>query len=88
MKDRKLTPNTKWIICMWDIRGDSPELTAKILKRTLKEVHKILAECKKDGYYDMVKNHIDYFDKVNARRALQGFASFLSSGVGGIEYEQ
>lgn len=66
--DRELTEDTKWIICMWDIRGDSPEETAIMLKRSLKQVKDIIAECKSDGYYDKVKRHIEEFDFECANR--------------------
>lgn len=88
MNDRKLTPDTKWIICMWDIRGDSAEETAKLLKRSLEQVTHIIAECKTDGYYDMVRRHIEHFDIVNARRAIADFAAALGLCQGGVEYEQ
>ncbi len=88
MKDRELTPDTKWIICMWDIKGDSPQDTAKILKRSLAQVTEIIAESKANGYYDMVRRHIEQFEIVNARRAIENFASFLRGQQGVIEYEQ
>ncbi len=88
MKDRELTPNTKWIICMWDIRGESAKETAMLLKRSLKQVTDVISQCKADGYYDMVRRHIEYFDIVNARHALAGFASALGLCQGGAEYEQ
>ena len=88
MTDRKLTRDTKWIICMWDIRGERVEETAMLLKRSIEQVKKIIADCRQDGYYDKVRRHIEYFDMVNARNALKGFASFLSHGQRGIEYEQ
>lgn len=59
---RELTEDTKWIICMWDIRGDAPEETAIMLQRSLKQVTDIIDECKADGYYDKVKRHIEEFD--------------------------
>ena len=72
--DRELTEDTKWIICMWDIRGDSPEETAIMLKRSLKQVNDIIAECKSDGYYDKVKRHIEEFDLRNAMRGKERVA--------------
>lgn len=88
MKDRELTPDTKWIICMWDIRGENALETAKLLKRSIEQVTNIIAQCKADGYYNMVRRHIEYFDTVNARYALEGFASAIASGYGSVEYEQ
>ena len=88
MNDRPFTSDTKWIICMWDIRGEEPLETAKLLKRSLNQVLKIIDDCKRDGFYQKVQNHIDYFDKVNARRALAGFAAALCGQRGGREYER
>lgn len=88
MTDRELTPDTKWIICMWDIRGESTKETAMLLKRSLKQVEQVIAECKADGYYDKVRRHINYFDSVNARAALYGFANALADKRGGMDYEQ
>ena len=88
MKDRELTPNTKWIVCMWDIRGESPIETAKLMKRSIKQIADIIAECRADGYYDKVRRHIEYFDITNARRALTGFASAISEMHGGNGIEQ
>ncbi len=88
MKDRELTPDTKWIICMWDIRGESPAETAKMLKRSVGQVTDILEQCRSDGYYSMVRRHVEHFDIVNARRALEGFARALADGEKGLEYEQ
>lgn len=88
MKDRELTSDTKWIICMWDIRGEPAAETAKMLKRSLKQVTDTLELCRRDGYYDMVRRHIEYFDIVNARRALAGFAGAVADGERGLEYEQ
>lgn len=88
MKDRELTPDTKWIICMWDIKGDPPQDTAKFLKRSLAQVTEIISESKADGYYDMVRRHIEQFEIVNARRAIENFASVLREQQGVIEYEQ
>ena len=65
---RELTEDTKWIICMWDIRGDAPEETAMLLQRSLKQVTDIIAECKADGYYDKVKRHIEEFDFICTNR--------------------
>ena len=88
MKDRELTPNTKWIVCMWDIRGESPLETAKLMKRSTEQILSIIAECKADGYYDKVRRHIEYFDITNARRALMGFASAIAEACGGEGVEQ
>ena len=87
MKDRELTPNTKWIVCMWDIRGESPLETAKLMKRSIGQILGIIAECKADGYYDKVRRHIEYFDITNAHRALMGFASAIADIGGGGEIE-
>lgn len=59
---RELTENTRWIVCMWDIKGDPPELTAMLLKRSLRQVKYIISKAKRDGYYDKVKKHIEIFD--------------------------
>lgn len=88
MKDRELTSDTKWIICMWDIRGESVFETAKFLKRSLEQVLSIIEECKADGYYDKVRRHIEHFDRVNAYRAIRGFASALADGYSEASYEQ
>ncbi len=88
MKDRELTPDTKWIICMWDIKGDAPQETAKILKRSLAQVIGIIEECKANGYYNSVRRHIEEFEIVNARYAIENFASLLKGQQGVIEYEQ
>ncbi len=88
MKDRDLTPDTKWIICMWDIKGDDAKDTAKFLKRSLAQVTSIIDECKANGYYDMVRRHIEHFEIVNARRAIENFASILRGPQGVTEYEQ
>ena len=88
MNDRAFTDDTKWIICMWDIRGESPLETAKLLKRSLNQVMGIIADCKSDGFYEKVRDHIDYFDRVNTRRALAGFAAALCGQRGGREYER
>ncbi len=77
MRDRELTPDTKWIICMWDIRGEDIEETAYLMKRSLRQVTEILNECKADGYYDKVRRHIEYFDAMNAKAAIESFASAL-----------
>ena len=77
MSDRELTPDTKWIICMWDIRGEDIAETAHLMKRSLRRVTEILNECKADGYYDKVKAHIEYFDSMNAKHAIEGFAAAL-----------
>ena len=72
---------------MWDIRGESPIETAKLMKRSVKQIADIITECKADGYYDKVRRHIEYFDIRNAHRALMGFASAIADtgGGGGIE---
>lgn len=88
MNDRELTPDTKWIICMWDIRGEDAAETAMLLKRSLKQVRSVIEECKADGYYDKVRRHIEYFDTVNANLALRGFASALKGYGGGVEYDR
>jgi len=88
MKDRELTPDTKWIICLWDIRGEDATETAMLLKRSLRQVTEIIQQCKADGYYDAVRRHVDYFDTVNARHALAGFAAALKEIGGGVEYER
>ncbi|MBE7013108.1 MAG: hypothetical protein E7416_03435 [Ruminococcaceae bacterium] len=88
MKDRELTPDTKWIICMWDIRGEDIAETAALMKRSLKQVTDILNQCKEDGYYDKVRRHIEYFDCVNAKAAIEGFAAALKEFGGGIECER
>lgn len=89
MKDRELTPHTKWIVCVWDIRGESILETAMLLKRSLSQVKEIIAECKADGYYDMVRRYIEDFDLVNARQALMGFAMALcDENQEALEYEQ
>lgn len=59
---RELTEDTRWIVCMWDVRGDAPEETAMILKRSLKQIKDIIAECKANGYYDKVKRCIEEYD--------------------------
>ena len=89
MRDRELTPHTKWIVCMWDIRGESITETAILLKRSLSQVKEIISECKADGYYDKVRRHIQDFDLVNARQALMGFAMALcDENQEVLEYEQ
>ena len=88
MTDRELTSDTKWIVCMWDIRGESVFDTAKILKRSCEQVRGIIEECKADGYYDTVRRHIEHFDMVNAGRAIRGFAAALCDGCGDVYYEQ
>ena len=88
MKDRELTPNTKWIVCMWDIRGESPTETAKLMKRSIEQILGIIKECKEDGYYEKVRRHIEYFDITNARKALMGFASAIAENGGGEFIEQ
>ena len=88
MKDRELTSDTKWIVCMWDIRGESVLETAKLLKRSMDQVKGIIAQCKADGYYDMVRRHIEHFDIINAHRAIRGFAAALADGCAEAEYEQ
>lgn len=71
--ERELTEDTKWIICMWDVRGESPAETAMLLKRSLKQVTDIIAECKADGYYDKVRRYIENFDMENSGRIIYGF---------------
>ena len=88
MTDRELTSDTKWIICMWDIRGECAFETAKLLKRSYEQVRSIIDECKADGYYDMVRRHIEHFDIVNAGRAIRGFAAALCDGGGDACCEQ
>ncbi len=88
MRDRELTPDTKWIVCMWDIKGEDIIETAMLLKRSIRQIKQIIRDCKADGYYDMVRRHIDYFDTVNARYALEGFASALKGDGGGVDYER
>ena len=88
MCDRPLTDDTKWIICMWDIRGEDIAETAKLLKRSIYQVTDVIKKCKEDGFYKKVKEHIDYFDVVNARRALSGFAAALNGNGEGWQYER
>lgn len=59
---RELTEDTRWIVCMWDIKGDPPELTAMLLKRSLEQVREIIEEAHGDGYYDKVKRHIEDYE--------------------------
>ena len=73
-----LSHETKWIICMWDIRGDSIIETATLLKMTLKDVKATIAECKEDGFYDKVRRHIEYFDMVNAKNGIDAFCFNLT----------
>lgn len=77
MYDRPLTENSEWIICMWDIRGDSPLETALVLKRSLAQVNETLQRCKENGFYDIVKRHIEIFDEIDTELALAGFADAL-----------
>lgn len=88
MKDRELTPDTKWIVCLWDIKGDDIIETAMLLKRSVAQIKAILDSCRADGYYDMVRRHVQYFDTVNARHALAGFAAALKGEGGGVDYER
>ena len=74
----ELSNETKWIICMWDIRGDSIKDTAIVLKLTLDEVRQAIAECKEDGFYDKVRRHIEYYDMTNARSGLEAFCRFFA----------
>lgn len=82
MSDRELTPDTKWIICMWDIRGEDIAETAYLMKRSLRQVTEILNECKTNGYYDKVRRHIEYFDSKNAKAAIDSFAATLKGERG------
>lgn len=75
--DRPLTPDTKWIVCMWDIKGDSPWETATILKRSLKQINDILDECMENGYYDKVRRHIEYFNMSSAKYPLPSIKKLL-----------
>lgn len=59
---RELTEDTRWIVCMWDIKGDAPEETAMVLKRSLEQVKEIIEEAHKDGFYDKVKKHIENYE--------------------------
>lgn len=76
----ELRHETKWIICMWDIRGDDVMETAKLLKMTLKDVKTTIAECKENGFYDKVRRHIEYFDMVNAKHGFGAFRFNLTKG--------
>ena len=78
--NERITEDIKWIICMWDVRGESDKETAMLLKLKLQEVRDVIAESKSNGYYDKVRRHIERFDAENAMRALRGFASFLADG--------
>lgn len=59
---RELTEDTRWIVCLWDIKGDAPEETAMVLKRSLRQIREILDEAHADGLYDKVKRHVEQFD--------------------------
>ncbi len=73
----ELSYDTKWIICMWDIRGEPIKETAMCLKLTIDKVVETISECKSDGFYDKVRRHIEQFDIENAQKAMKGFASML-----------
>lgn len=75
--NRPLTPETKWIVCMWDIKGDTPFETAKMLKRSLTQIYNILDECKKDGYYEKVRRHIEQFEIINAKYPLPSIKKII-----------
>ncbi len=72
--ERPFTKDTKWIICMWDIRGEKPAVTARVMKRRLQTVLDTLEACKADGYYEKVKRRIEEFDRSDAALAIQNLA--------------
>lgn len=80
-RERELTANTKWIVCMWDILGDPPEETAIVLKRSLKQVKDIISQCKQDGYYEKVRRNIQEFKKENSLRTASSFLQDIKMGI-------
>lgn len=68
--ERPFTKDTKWLICVWDIRGERPEVTARMMKRRVKTITDTIAACKADGYYAYVKRELDAYDRSNAALAI------------------
>ncbi len=67
IENRPFTEHTRWIICMWHIRGFSEENIAPDLRRPLTVIVETIAQAKADGYYSRVKDYIEYFDMKVAR---------------------
>ncbi|MBE7030276.1 MAG: hypothetical protein E7409_02480 [Ruminococcaceae bacterium] len=81
---RPFTKQTRWIICVWDIRGEQPAETARMMRRPLREIEQTLLEAREDGYYEKVRRYLDDYDQTHARKVLEGIAALM----GALEREE
>lgn len=72
--ERPFTKDTKWIMCVWDIRGEEPAVTARMMQRPLKTVLDTLKQCREDGYYDRVRRKLEEYDRSDAALAIRNLA--------------
>lgn len=72
--ERPFTKDTKWLICVWDIRGERPEVTARMMKRQLSTITDTLAACRADGYYERVRQKLEEYDRSDAALAIANLA--------------
>lgn len=67
IENRPFTEHTRWIICMWYIRGFSPENIAADLRRSLRVVAETIIQAQNDGYYERVREYLEEFDRKTAQ---------------------
>ena len=72
--ERPFTKDTKWLICVWDIRGETPLVTARMMQRRLSTITDTLAACRADGYYDWVRRKLEEYDRSDAALAIRNLA--------------